>query len=136
MPQADFSKGFDSFAPLGPALVSTRLVRDPSAGLEPLTLKTTVDGELRQEASVADLAFPVQRLIAFLSSGTTLQKGSVIMTGTPAGKTDYPVPHMHTRGFVIALDMTLTLSLTTRYRLEDESAEVAAAGNYSGGTYQ
>ncbi|KAH7625218.1 hypothetical protein B0T09DRAFT_394076 [Sordaria sp. MPI-SDFR-AT-0083] len=85
MPQADFSKGFDSFAPLGPALVSTRLVRDPAAELEPLTLRTTVGGEMRQEASVADLAFSVQRLIAFLSCGTTLQKGSVIMTGTPGG---------------------------------------------------
>ncbi|KAK3949498.1 hypothetical protein QBC32DRAFT_243577 [Pseudoneurospora amorphoporcata] len=85
MPQADFSKGFDSFAPLGPALVSTRLIRGDPAELAQLTLRTTVDGELRQEASVADLAFTVQRLIAFLSCGTTLQKGSVIMTGTPGG---------------------------------------------------
>ncbi|KAK4143703.1 uncharacterized protein C8A04DRAFT_28696 [Dichotomopilus funicola] len=81
MPQADFSKGFDSFAPLGPALVSTSLIPDPTD----MALTTTVDGELRQQAHLSDLAFTVPHLIAFLSSGTTLQKGSVIMTGTPGG---------------------------------------------------
>ncbi len=81
MPQADFSKGFDSFAPLGPALVSTSLIPDPAE----LQLTTTVDGELRQQASLGDLAFTVPRLIAFLSTGTTLLKGSIIMTGTPGG---------------------------------------------------
>ncbi len=81
MPQADFSKGFDSFAPLGPALVSTSLIPDPAE----FELTTTVDGELRQKASLGDLAFTVPRLIAFLSTGTTLQKGSIIMTGTPGG---------------------------------------------------
>lgn len=81
MPQADFSKGFDSFAPLGPALVSTSLIPDPTD----MALTTTVDGELRQLAHLSDLAFTVPHLIAFLSSGTTLQKGSVIMTGTPGG---------------------------------------------------
>ncbi|CAG9939070.1 unnamed protein product [Clonostachys rosea f. rosea IK726] len=81
VPQWGFSKGFDTYAPLGPVLVSSTLVPDPST----LHLKTIVDGELRQNAGLDDLVFSVSRLIAHLSSGTTLQKGSVIMTGTPGG---------------------------------------------------
>lgn len=82
MPQADFSKGFDTFAPLGPALVSTAVITKPGE----LMLKTTVDGEVRQEGETGDLVFGVEDLVAYLSTGTTLQKGSVIMTGTPGGK--------------------------------------------------
>lgn len=81
MPQADFSKGFDTFAPLGPALVSTAVITKPGE----LMLKTTVDGEVRQEGETGDLVFGVEDLVAYLSTGTTLQKGSVIMTGTPGG---------------------------------------------------
>lgn len=80
-PQWGFSKGFDSFAPLGPVLVASRLVPDPAS----LHLRTVVDGELRQDAGLDDLVFNVPRLIAHLSSGTTLQRGSVIMSGTPGG---------------------------------------------------
>lgn len=82
VPQWGFSKGFDTYAPLGPVLVSSTLIPDPST----LHLKTIVDGELRQNAGLDDLVFSVSRLIAHLSSGTTLQKGSVIMTGTPGGE--------------------------------------------------
>ena len=82
IPQWGFSKGFDTFAPLGPCLVSSELIHDPSK----LQLKTIVDGETRQEEGVADLLFGCAYLISYLSTGTTLQKGSVIMTGTPGGK--------------------------------------------------
>jgi 2-keto-4-pentenoate hydratase/2-oxohepta-3-ene-1,7-dioic acid hydratase in catechol pathway len=82
IPQWGFSKGFDTFAPLGPCLISSKLIGDPSR----LDLKTIVDGEVRQEEGVADLLFGCAYLISYLSSGTTLQKGSVIMTGTPGGK--------------------------------------------------
>ncbi|RSL48518.1 hypothetical protein CEP54_012891 [Fusarium duplospermum] len=81
VPQWGFSKGFDTFAPLGPVLVSSALIPEPKA----LHLKTIVDGEVRQSAGVDDLVFSIPALIAHLSSGTTLQKGSVIMTGTPGG---------------------------------------------------
>lgn len=86
MPQASFSKGFDTFAPLGPVLVSSTLIPDPTV----LKLETRVDGELRQTGTVDDLAFSVAYLIHYLSQGTTLQKGSVIMTGTPGGKIHTP----------------------------------------------
>lgn len=81
VPQWGFSKGFDTYAPLGPVVVSTALIPDPSK----LSLRTVVDGETRQEAKLDDLVFSVPRLIAHLSAGTTLQRGSVIMTGTPGG---------------------------------------------------
>lgn len=82
IPQWGFSKGFDTFAPLGPCLVSSSLIHDPSK----LQLRTFVDGEKRQEEGVADLLFECAYLISYLSTGTTLQKGSIIMTGTPGGK--------------------------------------------------
>ncbi|RDL35136.1 Uncharacterized protein BP5553_07067 [Venustampulla echinocandica] len=81
IPQWGFSKGFDTFAPLGPCLVNSELIEDPAK----LHLKTIVDGEVRQDESVGDLLFGCAYLISYLSSGTTLQKGSVIMTGTPGG---------------------------------------------------
>jgi 2-keto-4-pentenoate hydratase/2-oxohepta-3-ene-1,7-dioic acid hydratase in catechol pathway len=82
VPQWGFSKGFDTFAPLGPVLVSTDLIPSP----ENLHLQTIVDRQIRQDAKLDDLVFSIPYLIAHLSSGTTLQKGSVIMTGTPGGK--------------------------------------------------
>ncbi|OBT53704.1 hypothetical protein VE04_07342 [Pseudogymnoascus sp. 24MN13] len=81
IPQWGFSKGFDTFAPLGPVLVNADLIKDPAK----LHLKTIINGEVRQDESVGDLLFGVPYLISYLSSGTTLQKGSVIMTGTPGG---------------------------------------------------
>ena len=81
IPQWGFSKGFDTFAPLGPVLVAVSEIPDTSH----LHLKTVVDGEVRQEESVSDLLFDCKYLISYLSQGTTLQKGSIIMTGTPGG---------------------------------------------------
>ncbi|KAE8314501.1 hypothetical protein BDV41DRAFT_575760 [Aspergillus transmontanensis] len=81
VPQWGFSKGFDTFAPLGPVLVAASEIPDPSQ----LHLKTIVDGEVRQDETVGDLLFDCKYLISYLSQGTTLQKGSVIMTGTPGG---------------------------------------------------
>ena len=62
--------------------MSSKLIGDPKE----LWLKTTVNGEVRQDESVSDLLFDCAYLISYLSQGTTLQKGSVIMTGTPGGK--------------------------------------------------
>ncbi|KAI0544193.1 hypothetical protein F4679DRAFT_565917 [Xylaria curta] len=81
LPQADFSKGFDTFAPLGPALLSSTLVDDPKR----LRLQTTVNGEVRQQGCADDFIFGIEQLIEYLSTGTTLQKGSVIMTGSSGG---------------------------------------------------
>lgn len=81
VPQWGFSKGFDTFAPIGPALVASELIGDPKE----LLLQTIVDGEVRQKEYVNDLLFDCAYLVHYLSQGTTLRKGSVIMTGTPGG---------------------------------------------------
>lgn len=81
MPQWCFSKSFDKYAPLGPAIVSTRLLGDASG----LKLQTRVNGEVRQDTSTSDLCFGVRKLVSFLSTGQTLDTGSLIMTGTPGG---------------------------------------------------
>lgn len=81
MPQWSFSKGFDTYAPLGPVVVSSALIQDPSK----LHLTTIVNGELRQESGIDDLCFDIPYLIWYFSQGTTLERGSVIMTGTPGG---------------------------------------------------
>lgn len=73
------AKGFDSFCPLGPA-IDTEF--DPT---ESNSITCTVNGELRQEGSVADVVFGVFEIVAFVSSVMTLLPGDVILTGTPAG---------------------------------------------------
>ncbi|HUK64114.1 MAG TPA: fumarylacetoacetate hydrolase family protein, partial [Dongiaceae bacterium] len=74
-------KTFDTFAPLGPALVTRDEIPDPNA----LRISTTINGERLQDSSTADMIFDVPRLIEFLSGSTTLHPGTVILTGTPPG---------------------------------------------------
>lgn len=81
VPQWCFSKGFDDFCPLGPIIVSPSVVGNASD----LHLQTYVNGELRQDTSTGDLLFGVEDIIAFCSQGTTLEAGTVILTGTPSG---------------------------------------------------
>ena len=74
-------KSFDTFAPLGPWLVTKDEIPDPNA----LRISTTLNGERVQDSTTADMIFDVPRLIEFLSGDTTLAPGTVILTGTPAG---------------------------------------------------
>ena len=78
-----FSRGktFDTFCPLGPCLVTTDEIENPND----LRLKTTLNGEVVQETSTADMIFDVPSIISFLSGSTTLLPGTVILTGTPSG---------------------------------------------------
>ena len=73
------AKSFDKFAPIGPVLASIKAVGDAEA----LSLRTWVNGELRQDGKTDDLIFGISAIIRHLSRGTTLRKGTVIMTGTP-----------------------------------------------------
>jgi 2-keto-4-pentenoate hydratase/2-oxohepta-3-ene-1,7-dioic acid hydratase in catechol pathway len=72
------AKGFDTFSPLGPAVV---------AGVDPsdLEITTRVNGELRQRARTSQLITPVGALLAYISTVMTLEPGDVVFTGTPAG---------------------------------------------------
>jgi 2-keto-4-pentenoate hydratase/2-oxohepta-3-ene-1,7-dioic acid hydratase in catechol pathway len=74
-------KAFDTFAPIGPWLVTCESLPDPSH----LEITCRVNGELRQKSSTERMIFSVPELIAFLSGSSTLPAGTVILTGTPAG---------------------------------------------------
>jgi 2-keto-4-pentenoate hydratase/2-oxohepta-3-ene-1,7-dioic acid hydratase in catechol pathway len=74
-------KTFDTFAPLGPCLVTRDEIPDPNA----LKIATILNGARMQDETTADMIFDVPRLIEFLSGSTTLVPGTVILTGTPSG---------------------------------------------------
>lgn len=74
-------KTFDTFAPLGPCLVTKDEMPDPNK----LEIKTTLNGQVMQDWNTSDMIFSVPRLIEFLSASTTLRPGTVIFTGTPHG---------------------------------------------------
>lgn len=74
-------KTFDTFAPLGPCLVTRDEIPNPNG----LKIATTVSGERLQDWTTSDMIFDVPRIIEFLSGSTTLVPGTVILTGTPHG---------------------------------------------------
>ncbi len=74
-------KSCDTFAPLGPVLVTADEVPDP----QDLALRTTVSGEPMQSARTKEMVFPVAELLSFASRLLTLEPGDVVLTGTPAG---------------------------------------------------
>jgi 2-keto-4-pentenoate hydratase/2-oxohepta-3-ene-1,7-dioic acid hydratase in catechol pathway len=74
-------KSFDTFAPLGPVLVTRDEIPNPNA----LRIRTVLNGETMQDWSTDDMIFDVPAIIEFLSASTTLLPGTVILTGTPHG---------------------------------------------------
>jgi len=74
-------KSFDTFCPLGPAIVTRDEIPNPNN----LRLQSLVNGESRQDTNTSDMIFDVPTLIEFLSGSTTLLPGTVILTGTPGG---------------------------------------------------
>ena len=74
-------KTFDTFAPMGPALVTADEIADPHT----LDISLSINGEVLQSSNTRELIFKIPELIAFLSSVVTLEPGDVVSTGTPAG---------------------------------------------------
>lgn len=74
-------KSFDTFAPIGPCLVTKDEIPSP----QNLRLRSIVNGEVRQNSNTSDHIFSVADLIVFLSGSTTLPPGTAIFTGTPSG---------------------------------------------------
>jgi 2-keto-4-pentenoate hydratase/2-oxohepta-3-ene-1,7-dioic acid hydratase in catechol pathway len=85
--QFTLGKSFDTFAPMGPCIASP-----DSVDLDRIGLRTTVSGEVMQEAWTDDLLFSFTDLIVYLSKGLTLEAGDVIATGTPGGVGDSRTP--------------------------------------------
>src|ERR1700730_10341732 len=74
-------KTFDTFAPIGPAIVTVDEIEDPHN----LKIQLELSGELMQDSNTSNLIFKLPKLIAYLSSVFTLEPGDIIATGTPAG---------------------------------------------------
>ncbi|PYH30172.1 fumarylacetoacetate hydrolase family protein [Aspergillus neoniger CBS 115656] len=79
--QWGFSKGLDGSCPIGPVLVSTSAIADPQT----LSVQAIHNGVVCQDGHTENMIFSVKKTIAYLSQGTTLEAGTVILTGTPAG---------------------------------------------------
>jgi acylpyruvate hydrolase len=74
-------KAWDRSTPVGPALVTVAEAGDAAA----LRLRTTVNGEVVQDASTAQMMFSIPELVSTISQFTTLEAGDLILTGTPSG---------------------------------------------------
>jgi len=79
--QWTLGKSFDTFSPIGPAIVTADEIPDPHV----LDIRLSIDGELLQHSNTRELIFKAPELIAYLSSVTALVAGDIISTGTPAG---------------------------------------------------
>jgi 2-keto-4-pentenoate hydratase/2-oxohepta-3-ene-1,7-dioic acid hydratase in catechol pathway len=75
------SKSFDGFCPLGPWITTAEEVTDPMA----LDIGTSVNGEIRQASNTTRMLFDITELLVYVSQGSTLQPGDVVLTGTPEG---------------------------------------------------
>jgi 2-keto-4-pentenoate hydratase/2-oxohepta-3-ene-1,7-dioic acid hydratase in catechol pathway len=84
------AKNAPTFLPLGPWIVPAKFIHDPQS----LAITLSVDGQLMQDATTADMIFDVATLVSYASSLVTLHPGDVILTGSPAGN------GMHHRRFL------------------------------------
>jgi 2-keto-4-pentenoate hydratase/2-oxohepta-3-ene-1,7-dioic acid hydratase in catechol pathway len=79
--QITLGKNPDTFAPIGPEIVTSDELDDPSS----VRVSTTLNGSVMQDASTSEQLFPPARLLAFLTDLITLEPGDVVTTGSPAG---------------------------------------------------
>jgi 2-keto-4-pentenoate hydratase/2-oxohepta-3-ene-1,7-dioic acid hydratase in catechol pathway len=79
--QWTLGKSFDTFGPVGPALVTKDEIPDPHA----LGIRLRVGDELLQDSSTSNMIFRVAEIVSHLSSAMTLEPGDIVATGTPAG---------------------------------------------------
>jgi 2-keto-4-pentenoate hydratase/2-oxohepta-3-ene-1,7-dioic acid hydratase in catechol pathway len=112
--QFTLGKSFDTFTPMGPVVASLDGVE-----LADIDVRTTVSGELMQDANTRDLIFPVVDLVVYLSQGLTLEPGDVIATGTPGGVGDSRNPPRYLReGDVVEVEVGGVGTLRNSVRME------------------
>lgn len=96
------SKSFDGFAPIGPVMATKDEIADPGV----LRVQTFVNGVQMQDSSTRDLIFNVPQIISFLSMGSRLLPGTVILTGTPFGVAEGRKPQPWLKpGDVVAVEV-------------------------------
>jgi 2-keto-4-pentenoate hydratase/2-oxohepta-3-ene-1,7-dioic acid hydratase in catechol pathway len=112
--QFTLGKSFDTFAPMGPCIASAG-----DLDLADIDVRTTVSGEVMQDANTSDLIFGVQELIMYASAGLTLNPGDVIATGTPGGVGDSRTPPRYLReGDMVQVYVGGVGTLTNPVRME------------------
>jgi 2-keto-4-pentenoate hydratase/2-oxohepta-3-ene-1,7-dioic acid hydratase in catechol pathway len=109
-------KFFDTFAPLGPRLVTRDEIPNPNA----LKIATILNGERVQDWTTSDMIFDVPALIEYLSGSTTLLPGTVILTGTPhgVGMAAKPNPRWLKAGDSVSIEIEKIGTLTNPVQLE------------------
>jgi acylpyruvate hydrolase len=106
-------KALDTFAPIGPVVVDAK----SAPPIEELSIRTTVNGELRQSAGCKLMLTSVPELIEHISAGITLEPGDVIATGTPAGVgAAMDPPHFLHAGDVVSIEIEPIGTLTNTVR--------------------
>lgn len=112
--QFTLGKSFDTFAPMGPCVATM-----DGVDLTDIDVRTTVSGEVMQDADTSQLIFPVDELIEYLSKGITLEPGDVIATGTPGGVGDSRDPRRYLReGDVVEITVGGVGTLRNGVRME------------------
>ena len=95
-------KTFDTFCPVGPSFVTTDSIPDPNN----LALSTRVNGVTMQQSNTRDMIFSVAEVIEFLSGSTTLEPGTLILTGTPEGVGMGRKPPVYLKpGYVVEIEI-------------------------------
>ncbi|MCJ8007524.1 fumarylacetoacetate hydrolase family protein [Lederbergia wuyishanensis] len=116
-PQWLLGKSCDKFSPIGPFLVTADEVGDPNN----LSLKTYVNGELRQDSNTSDMIFNCAEIVSYISQHMTLEPGDIILTGTPEGVVmGYPEDEQHylQPGDVVTVEIE-KLGALTNYFIEE-----------------
>ncbi|MBN1884184.1 MAG: fumarylacetoacetate hydrolase family protein [Candidatus Krumholzibacteriota bacterium] len=108
-------KGFDTFAPCGPWIVTPDETGDPGD----LPIAQRLNGRVMQEGSTADMIFDVPSIVHFVSAGMTLRAGDVIATGTPAGVGVFRDPPVFlSDGDVVEIGVGRIGTIRNRVRIE------------------
>lgn len=117
-------KFFDTFAPLGPCLVTADEIPQPND----LKIATILNGERVQDWTTSDMIFDVAQIISYLSGSTTLVPGTVILTGTPhgVGMAAKPSPRWLRSGDKVEIEIEKIGTLTNPVILESEAHSGAA----------
>ncbi|KAJ5214226.1 hypothetical protein N7449_001395 [Penicillium cf. viridicatum] len=112
--QWSFSKGLDGSCPIGPVLVASSVIKDPQT----LSIKAIHNGTTVQDGQTKDMIFNIKKQISYLSQGTTLEAGTLFLTGTPAGIGYFKQPRVVLRDgdeISVKIDQIGTLVNKVRY---------------------
>lgn len=124
-------KTFDTFAPIGPAIVTTDAIEDPHK----LRLTCTVNGETKQDSNTDQLVFKTEDVIEYASRYFTLEAGDLILTGTPPGVGCFMKPPVFLKdGDVVTCEIESIGSITNKVvYVGDDGLPLADAGDDGAG---